>query len=85
MAKVIYVNSFELSHSREAVMLKLGFEAPDVSESIYVVLSPAGATVLKEQLEKELEAYIRRFGNIDLGEWIRPKNNNCNPEHSYVG
>jgi hypothetical protein len=56
--------------SREAVLIIFRFEAPDgYKESVYVSLSPAGTVVLRDLLEKELESYVKRFGNIVSGEW----------------
>jgi len=85
MSKVIYCNSFEVSHSREAVVLTFRFEAPDGHiETNYVVISPQGAVVLKDSLETQLSEYVKKYGNIVMGNWKKeeaPKDCNNNNEH----
>ena len=77
MAKTLFCNSFEVGHTKEAVILILKFESPDgYKETVYVTISPAGATVLNEHLGKELEDYVKEHGKIDLGTWKKPSNTN---------
>jgi len=82
MAKVLPCNSIEISSSDEGFLLIFRFRSPDgFSDSVYVTISPAGAVVLNESLEKELTDFIEKHGNIELGTWKRHNNNNhsdCN-------
>jgi len=76
LGKSLFCNSFEIGHTKEAVILILRFESPDgYKESVYVIISPAGATVLNEHLGKEVEDYVKEHGQIDMGTWKKPSNN----------
>jgi len=81
--KSIFCNSFEIGHTKEAVFLILRFESPDgYKESVYVTISPAGASVFGEHLRKELEDYVKEFGKIELGTWKKTGNtSNGNAAH----
>jgi len=79
LAKTLFCNSFEIGHTKEVIILIFRFESPDgYKESIYVCISPAGATVLNEHLGKELEEYVKEHGKIDLGTWKKTTNPNGN-------
>jgi len=84
MPKVIYCNSFEVAHSKEAVVLMFKFESPDgFKDATYVIISPQGAVVLKESLESQLEEYVKEHGDIVMGSWKKNSENrvnNCNHE-----
>jgi len=84
MSKVIYCNSFEVSHSREAVVLTFRFEAPDGNvETAYVVISPQGAVVLKDSLESQLTEYVKKYGSIEMGDWKKENPKNCNNNNNH--
>ena len=81
--KTLFCNEFQLSHKKEVFLLLFKFVAPDGKEdAVYVALSPSGAATLHEILEKDIETYIKDFGNIALGNW---KTNNtptdCNSKN----
>ena len=77
LGKTLFCNSFEIGHAKEAFILILRFESPDgYKESIYVCISPAGATVLNEHLGKELEEYAKEHGKIEMGAWKKTQNTN---------
>ena len=77
LGKTLFCNSFEIGHTKEAFILILRFESPDgYKETVYVTISPAGATVLDEHLGKELEEYVKEHGKIDLGTWKTSNTNN---------
>jgi len=84
MGKVLYCTNFEVSHSKDAFIMIFRFTSPDGhTESAYIVITPEGASVVHEALGKELEEYIKKFGNIPLGEWIKePKNSNSQKSNS---
>jgi hypothetical protein len=51
--------------------LILRFVSPDQhEETVYVTLSPSGATVLQDILKKEIESYVKSYGNIVVGDWM---------------
>jgi len=80
--RVLYANSLEISHTKEAFLLVFRFQAPDgFQEAVYVSLSPAGASILEDMLGKELKSYIEKFGNITV-EWTAPQNANSNVKQS---
>jgi len=77
LGKSLFCNSFEIGHTKEAFILILRFESPDgYKETVYVTISPAGATVFDEHLKKELEDYVKKHGQIDLGTWKKMSNTN---------
>ena len=77
LAKTLFCNSLEVGHTKEAFILILRFESPDgYREAVYVSISPAGATVLNEHLGKELEEYVKKHGQIEMGTWKRTTNTN---------
>jgi hypothetical protein len=81
LGKVLFCNSFEVGHTKEAFILILRFESPDgYKESIYVCISPAGATVLNEHLGKEILDYVKEHGKIAVDVWKRQGNNNSNAQ-----
>jgi hypothetical protein len=81
LGKTLFCNAFEIGHTKEAFILILRFESPDgYKETVYVTISPAGATVLNEHLGKELEDYVKEHGKIDLGTWKKTANNGNNAE-----
>jgi len=86
--KVLYCNSLEVSHTRETFLLTLRFIAPDQrEESVYIAISPSGAVVLHDVLGKEVESYIKDFGNIVAGDWKIDKdcnNSGKNEKASYL-
>jgi len=85
MEKVLYCTNFEVSHSRDAFILIFRFTAPDGhGESVYIVISPEGASVVHEALGKELEEYIKKFGNIPLGEWVSHHNSRKDNNAPYL-
>lgn len=76
MPKVLPCNAFEIGHTKETFTLILRYESPDGhKETVYVVISPAGATILNEHLGKELQEYEKENGKIELGEWKPQKQN----------
>ena len=83
MGKVQYCTNFEVSHSKDAFIMIFRFTSPDGhTESAYIVISPEGASVVHEALGKELEDYIKKFGNIPLGCWIKEGNSNSQKSNS---
>jgi len=87
LAKTLFCNSFEIGHTKEAVILILRFESPDgYKDTVYVTISPAGATVFNEHLRKELDDYVKEFGNIDMGAWkkLQTNGNNAEPKATYL-
>jgi len=87
LGKVLFCNSFEVGHTKEVVILILRFESPDgFKETVYVTISPAGATVLNEHLGKELADYMKEYGKIDLDAWkkTQPPNSNCSSAEKYL-
>jgi hypothetical protein len=77
-SKVLFCNSFEVSYAKETYLLIFHFEAPDgFKETVYVALSPNGATMLNELLTKNLEEYMKQYGNIPSGNWQVEKPKNC--------
>lgn len=80
MGKTLFCNSFEIGHTKEAFILILRFKSPDgYKETVYVTISPAGATVLNEHLGKEIEDYVKEHGKIAVDVWKKQGNNNSNP------
>jgi len=86
--KTLYCNSLEVSHTREAFLLILRFIAPDQrEESVYIAISPSGAVVLHDVLGREVESYIKDFGNIVAGDWKTDRdcsNSGKNEKASYL-
>jgi hypothetical protein len=86
--KTLYCNSLEVSHTREAFLLILRFIAPDQrEESVYIAISPSGAVVLHDLLGREVESYIKDFGNIVAGDWKTDRdcsNSGKNEKASYL-
>jgi len=85
--KSIYCNSVEVSHTREAFLLIFRFVAPDgKEESIYITISPSGAVAVHDILEKEIESYIKNYGNIIVGDWLldRGKENKSGNATTYL-
>lgn len=80
LGKALFCNSFEVNHTKEVFSLILRFESPDgYKETVYVTISPAGATFLKEALDKGLTEYVEKFGKIVMDSWIKDADNaNCN-------
>jgi hypothetical protein len=78
MPKVLYCNALETTHSREVFLLTFRFIAPDGrEEKVHVAISPSGASTLHDLLGKEIESYIKEYGNIPLGDWKTEKAENC--------
>jgi hypothetical protein len=74
MPKVLYCNALETTHRREVFLLTFRFVAPDgKEETVYIAIPPAGASTLYEILGKELESYIKEFGNIVVENWKTEK------------
>jgi hypothetical protein len=83
--KVLYCNSLETTHTREVFLLTFRFTAPDgKQETVYVAISPSGAAVLKDILEKEIESYVKIFGNIVAGDWKTDKDCNDTRGKTYL-
>jgi hypothetical protein len=86
--KTLYCNSLEVSHTREVFLLILRFVSPDQhEETVYVTVSPSGAVALHDILEKEVESYVKVFGNIVAGDWKTDKdcsNSGKNEKASYL-
>ena len=58
MPKVLYCNAVEASHNREAFCLVFRFQAPDGhQESVYISISPAGAKITVDLINKEIADY----------------------------
>jgi len=67
---VLYCNSLETAHTREIFLLTFRFVSPDgKEETAYIAISPAGASTLYDFLGREIEGYIRKYGNIVVAEW----------------
>jgi hypothetical protein len=78
LPRILYCNSFETTHKREVFLLTFRFVAPDgKEESFYIAISPSGAATLHEILGREIEGYIKEYGNIPLGGWKTEKAENC--------
>jgi hypothetical protein len=83
--KVLYCNSLETTHTREVFLLTFRFTAPDgKEETVYVAISPSGAVTLHDILERDIEEYVRKFGNIVVGDWKTEKDCNGNNNNHYV-
>jgi len=83
MGKVLYCTNFEVSHSKDAFIMIFRFTSPDGhTESAYIVITLEGASVVHEALGKELEEYIKNFGNIPLGEWVKEANRNSRKDNN---
>jgi len=75
----MFCNSFEVSSTDECFLIIFRFESPDgFRDTVYITLSPAGASVLSELLNRELETYVKKYGNIQLGTWKVEKENRKN-------
>jgi len=75
--KVIFCNSLETAHTREIFLLTFRFVPPNgKEETVYVAISPAGASTLHDFLGKEIESYVKKYGNIVVTEWETGKRNN---------
>lgn len=80
--KILYCNSFETSHTK-VFLLTFRFAAPDgKEETVYIVLSPTGTATLRELLEKEIESYVKKYGNI-VADWEK-KEPNSNSNAAYL-
>ena len=86
--KTIYCNALETTHRRDVFLLTFRFVAPDgKEETVYIAIPPAGASTLYEILGKELESYVRAFGNIAVENWETEKgdcNGNSDNDNHYV-
>ena len=83
LGKVLFCNSFEIGHTKEAFILVFRFESPDgYKETVYVAISPAGVTVLNETLGKEITEYVKEHGSIAADVWKTQKNNNNSPQEA---
>lgn len=79
LGKVLFCNSFEIGHTKEAFILILRFESPDgYKETVYVTISPAGAATFNEHLGKEIEQYEKEHGKIVVDAWKTQNPNNSN-------
>jgi len=74
MPNVIYCNSFEVSHCKEAFCMVFKFQKPDGSGevSIYVVMSPQGCKTILNLTTAEMAAYETEHGKVEA--WGSPKN-----------
>jgi len=80
MPNIIYCNSFEVSHTKEAFCMIIKFQKPDGSEiCFYVVTSPQGCKTLLNVLAAEMTEYEKEFGKVEP--WNAPKNSG-NPNNS---
>jgi hypothetical protein len=86
MPKVLYCNALETTHRRDVFLLTFRFVAPDgKEETVYIAIPPAGASTLYEILGKELESYVKEFGNIVVENWKTEKGDcNGNNDNHYV-
>jgi len=70
---IIYCNSFEISHNKEAFCMVFKFQKPDGSEiSIYVVTSPQGCKTVLNVTSAEMTEYESQYGKVEA--WNSPKN-----------
>ena len=83
MSKVLYCNSFETTSTKEVFLLLFRFVAPDGNEeTVYIAISPSGVATLHEILEKEIESYVKKFGDIQVENWEKKDpNHNCNSKN----
>jgi len=81
MPKVLFCNSFDITHMKEAVCLTFKFEAPDGNtETIYIITSPEGAKTLNKVLTDVMNDFEKKYGKLKV--WKPPdekkdNNNNC--------
>jgi len=72
MPDVMYCNSFEVSHNKEAFCMVFKFQKPDGSEiSIYVVTSPQGCKTFLNVTTAEMTEYETQYGKVEP--WASPK------------
>jgi hypothetical protein len=70
---IMYCNSFEVSHNKEAFCMIFKFQKPDGSEiRIYVVTSPQGCKTLLNVTAAEMTEYETQYGKVEA--WGSPKN-----------
>ena len=83
MPKVLFCNSFETTSTKEVFLLLFRFIAPDGhEETVYIAISPSGVATLHEVLAKEIESYIKKFGDIQVENWEKKEpNRNCNSKN----
>ena len=74
--KTLFCNGFETSHTKEVFLLTFRFAAPDgKEETVYIVVSPTGTATLHELLGKEIESYVKEYGNIEAENWEKKEPN----------
>jgi len=85
---MIYCNSLEVAHTREVFLLTFRFVPPNgKEETVHVAISPAGASTLYDFLGKEIESYVKKYGNIAVAEWEtgeKKRNKEDNNNNNYV-
>lgn len=80
MTRVLYCNSFEISHTQEAFQIIFVFKASDgKTEAYYIVMPPSGVATLYEALSKEIGEYTKRFGGI-AEKWTTTDSGDCGNE-----
>jgi len=84
MPDVIYCNSFEVSHNKEAFCMIFKFQKPDGGGeiSIYVVVSPQGCKTILNLTTEEMTAYETQYGKVEA--WNVPKNTGPNSKNLYT-
>jgi len=67
MPKVLFCNSFEVGHNKEAFCLIFKFQGPNGNtvEATYVAVSPPGTKTLLEQLIAEMNDYEKEHGKVE--------------------
>jgi len=67
MPKVLFCNSFEVGHSKEAFCLIFKFQGPNGNtvEATYVAVSPPGTKTLIDQLAAEMKDYEKEHGQVE--------------------
>lgn len=83
--KTVYVNSLEVSSSKEVFCLILRFLSPNGDvDVVYAVLSPNGAKTLSTALANEVKSYEQKHGEIQP--WIleEPSANPNRGSNAYV-
>lgn len=83
LPKILYVNSFEVSSSREVFCLTLKFESPDETiEKVYANMTPSGMKTLAKAISNEVQTYEEKYGEVAT--WKKPNKNTEENNKTYV-
>jgi len=82
--RVLYCNSFEVGHSKEAFCLVFKFQSPEGNtvDTVYVTIGPSGTKTLIQLLQAEMEAYQKEYGLVEPWKAVKNPDSNSQSENT---